>query len=45
MKTVLVASREKTAKENLSQIACEIIFVRNFVGGNCGFVKFISTAE
>ena len=45
MKTVLVASREKTAKENLSQIACEIIFVRNFAGGNCGFVKFISTAE
>ena len=45
MKTVLVASKEKTAKENQSQIACEIIFVRNFAGGNCGFVKFISIAE
>ena len=45
MKTVLVASREKTAKENQSHIACEIIFVQYFAGGNYGFVKFISTAE
>ena len=45
MKTVLVASREKTTKENLSHIACEIIFVQYFASGNYGFVKFISTAE
>ena len=45
MKTVLVASREKTAKENQSHIACEIIFVQYFAGGNYRFVKFISTAE
>ena len=32
MKTVLVASREKTAKGNQSHIACEIIFVQYFAG-------------
>ena len=45
MKTVLVASREKTAKENQSHLACEIIFVQYFASRNYGFVKFISTAE